>query len=256
MAALKISPLPIFKDNYVWILANESAREVACVDPGSDTELLNYLEQQDKKLAYILITHHHMDHIGGVENLKKQTGAIIYGPHRCTSCTIDKRLGEGDAIHLDALNVSFQILETPGHTLDHIVYFNDEALFSGDTLFSIGCGRLFEGSPEQMFHSLSKLSTLPDYLKVYPAHEYTEANIAFAKTIESSRELSAYELEVKSKRQRGLPSLPSKLANEKSLNPFLRYQNMAHLSEYNRNNATNFTPIEFFTFIRKAKDNF
>lgn len=253
---LKIIPIPIFNDNYVWTLIDEKTKHAACVDPGSAEEVLNFLDHQHLTLSYILITHHHMDHTGGVKQLQDKTHAHTFGPEQLTACSLNTTLIENNTVKLDLINTSFSILETPGHTLDHIVYYNDTMLFSGDTLFSMGCGRLFEGDPAQMLSSLKKIYDLNDSADIYCAHEYTLDNIAFAKSIYKSNALYEYEKSVKDFRAAGKSSLPSKLSLEKELNPFLRGFNTHYLAAFNDKNNTQFDMLEYFTFVRKAKDSF
>jgi hydroxyacylglutathione hydrolase len=182
---LKIDALPAFTDNYIWLLQDTEQRSCAVVDPGDAAPVLAWLAANPTwQLRDILITHHHPDHVGGVAALKAATGARVSGPARETIPQRDLALSDGDAV--EVLGLTLQVLDVPGHTLGHIAYYQPEHhwLFCGDTLFAAGCGRLFEGTPEQMHHSLSRLAALPGQTAVYCTHEYTLSNLRFACAVE------------------------------------------------------------------------
>ncbi len=221
---LNISPITAFSDNYIWLLSSKKSTSAVVVDPGDALPVIVALEQQDLELSAILITHHHVDHTGGIRRLLMHyPSATVYGPTGEHIPAIDQPLKEGDRVCLEDLGVNFDVLDVPGHTAGHITYFGAGALFCGDALFSVGCGRLFEGTPEQMSASLAKIAALPQDTKVYCAHEYTLDNIGFAKWVEPDNpELLAREDEANAQRQRGEPTLPSSLGQELRVNPFLR----------------------------------
>ncbi|AXE36259.1 hydroxyacylglutathione hydrolase [Chromobacterium phragmitis] len=217
-ATFSIAPVGAFSDNYIWVLSQD-ARAVA-VDPGDAAPLLRHLESEKLALEAILITHHHADHCGGLaELLQVWPDAPVYGPAGIPG--ISHPVREGDVIALGMGQAS--VLEVPGHTLDHLAYLIEDALFCGDTLFAAGCGRVFEGTPGQMLASLKKLARLPPQTKVYPAHEYTLSNLRFALAADQHNPILAMRLSRDSAlRQRGLPTLPSTIALETASNPFLR----------------------------------
>ncbi len=221
MKSIDIVPVRAFQDNYIWVMRR--GRDAAVVDPGDAQPVIDYLRAEQLTLTAILNTHHHADHVGGNAGLLQQWRVPVYGPHDARIATVTHRLREGDRCTLEALALEFAILEIPGHTKSHIAFAGHGMLFCGDTLFACGCGRLFEGTPRQMHESLAKLASLPDSTAVYCGHEYTLANIRFAKAVEpGNRELGKWEQEATAQRARGDPTLPSTLLREKSANPFLR----------------------------------
>ena len=220
---MNITILPIFNDNYCYILEGDG--EVAAVDPADADAVARYLDKKNLSLSYILNTHHHYDHVGGNEALKKKYGTQIIGPEaeRARIPVMDKGVREGDVFTL--CGQEFRVLETPGHTTGHIVFYagGENSLFCGDTLFSMGCGRLFEGTPTQMWESLEKIMALPDETKIYCGHEYTLVNAAFCLSVEpDNADLQKREIEARQQRANGKPTLPSTLATEKKINVFLR----------------------------------
>jgi len=220
---LSISPLPAFSDNYLWLLAR--GHRAAVVDPGDAEPVLNALGARGLQLDAILVTHHHGDHVGGVDKLRGDTGATVYGPRRERIDGVDVALAEGDRVTV--LDVNFTVIEVPGHTAGHIAYVSDAVdppvLFCGDTLFGCGCGRLFEGTPAQMLGSLDRLARLPGTTRVYCAHEYTLANIRFALAVEpDNTKLQQRARDASVQRQRGEPTLPSTIGLELQTNPFMR----------------------------------
>ncbi|MBK66910.1 MAG: hydroxyacylglutathione hydrolase [Rickettsiales bacterium] len=232
---LKITLLPAFNDNYIFMLEDRNNDRVAVVDPGDAEPVKKWLEDNHKKLDIILITHHHNDHIGGADELKKTYSAHVYGPkadlHRIKM--IDTALIEDDNVTFG--DITFKVSETKGHTTGHIVYFSDQTkfelnnqtyntplLFCGDTVFAMGCGRLFEGSAQDMFKSFEKIKALPDSTKIFCAHEYTLANGKFALSIfpDNQNLIDRMETE-KETREKNKPTVPTTLSEELKTNPFM-----------------------------------
>lgn len=221
---ITIEALSAFSDNYIWLLQDAQHKRVAVVDPGDAAPVQAWLQQHDDwTLSDILTTHHHNDHVGGVEQLRRETGARVHGPANENIPGRDQALVDGDRI--EVLGLALQVFEVPGHTLGHIAFYQPEQhwLFSGDTLFAAGCGRLFEGTPAQMHQSLQRLAALPDTTLVYCAHEYTLSNLRFARAVEPANPAIAERFrQVEAWREQGRISLPSDLAMERATNPFLR----------------------------------
>lgn len=253
---LEIVTLPVLDDNYIYLVHDTVSGETAVVDPAVAEPVLTQLRQNNWKLTAIFNTHHHSDHVGGNLELKRQTGCriIASGHDRNRIPGIDQTVNEGDVVSLGKQKA--RILFTPGHTLGHIVYYfeQDKLLFCGDTLFAMGCGRLFEGSAEQMWHSLQKLKTLPPDTQIYCTHEYTLNNGRFALTVEPDNPaLRQRMLEVEKLRRENKPTLPSTLADELATNPFLREDSVG-LQKTIAMAAC--APIEVFARIRQIKDRF
>ncbi|MGH8808082.1 MAG: hydroxyacylglutathione hydrolase [Noviherbaspirillum sp.] len=255
---LSVLTVPAFQDNYLWLV--HDGKRAAVVDPGDAAPILAALEEHRLSLSAILLTHHHADHVGGVPALLQRFDVPVYGPRREAIPQITHSLGEGDTVTLPELGLKLSVLDVPGHTRGHIAYFALEQLwlFCGDTLFAGGCGRLFEGTPEQMVASLGKLAALPDATKVYCAHEYTLSNLRFAQEVEpDNADLQLRVQNEQAKRDRGLPTVPSTIGVEKSTNPFLRYREpriadrliaAGHLSAKE--------PIAVFAALRQWKNSF
>jgi len=216
-----IAPIPAFDDNYLWWLSD--GRSAAIVDPGDAAPVARRLSQTGQQLCTILVTHHHGDHVGGVEALVQATGAHVYGPAAEPIPCLRTPLAGGDRI--EVFGHTFEVIEVPGHTRGHIAYYAPtlSALFCGDTLFAGGCGRLFEGTPEQMTASLARLAALPAATRVYCAHEYTLANLRFALAVEpGNADLQARSRACAALREAGTPTVPSTIGEERATNPFLR----------------------------------
>jgi hydroxyacylglutathione hydrolase len=220
-----IIPIRAFADNYIWTM-REGASAVV-VDPGEAAPVLDYLDREGLSLTAVLATHHHNDHVGGIAALLQRFPVPVFGPARETIPGRTRALGEGDEVDVPGLPARFRVLDIPGHTAGHIALFGDvggtPTLFCGDTLFAVGCGRLFEGTPAQMWRSLSSLAVLPSATRVYCGHEYTLANIRFALAVEpDNAALHDRQQREQAKRDRGEPTLPSTIGEERLTNPFLR----------------------------------
>lgn len=220
---MKVSVVHAFEDNYIWLLQGSEDSKVAIVDPGDADPVIEWLQAHQLQPSAILITHHHGDHTGGIAELRERYDVEVYGPAHERVPGIDHRLQEGDVVSPTGTGLRLEVLDVPGHTLGHIAYYGEGALFCGDTLFTGGCGRIFEGSPEQMYQSLEKLRALPDETLVYCAHEYTLANLRFARVAEPDNEHTLRRLQqAEALRAQSLPTVPSRLELEKATNPFLR----------------------------------
>lgn len=258
MRSLNVLTVPAFDDNYLWLI--HDGQDAVAVDPGDATVILAALEKHHLSLSAILLTHHHADHVGGVPDLLARFKVPVFGPHNPVIRTITERVSEGDTITLTHPAIEFLVLEVPGHTLDHLAYYNAQAgwLFCGDTLFAGGCGRLFEGSPAQMHQSLSRLAALPEETAVYCAHEYTLANLRFAAQAEPGNiALQERILREQAKRSRGEATVPSTIALEKTTNPFLRCLEpalVAQLIAAGKQAAAPADPVETFRALREWKN--
>lgn len=256
---IKIDALPAFSDNYIWLLQDSEQRRCAVVDPGDAAPVEAWLAANPGwQLSDILITHHHVDHVGGIAQLKATTGARVLGPASEQIPGRDLALHDGDQV--EVLGQRFSIYAVPGHTLGHIAYIQADQhwLFSGDTLFAGGCGRLFEGSPEQMFHSLSRLAALPEQTLVFCTHEYTLSNLRFAAAVEPDNLPIRQRLEQVARwREAGQISLPSSIGLEHATNPFLRSSEpavSARIAE--REGPAQRSPAQVFAALRAWKDQF
>lgn len=222
---MDIIPLPAFNDNYIWLLRKGS--HAAVVDPGDATPVRAYLERENLQLCAILVTHHHHDHAGGIESLLARARVPVYGPRHEDIAGVSERVGEGDLLTLVELDARFRVLDIPAHTAGHVGYVSEggdrQLLFCGDTLFSAGCGRLFEGQPADLAKALDKLARLADDTLVYCAHEYTLANLDFAAVVEPDNPVRDRHREhCRALRAADLPTLPTTIGMEKAINPFLR----------------------------------
>jgi hydroxyacylglutathione hydrolase len=251
---LEIVPLRAFKDNYIWTLRDQ--RSAAVVDPGEAGPVKEYLAREGLSLAAILATHHHPDHVGGIAELVRAKRVPVFGPKGEPIPELTHPLGEGDTVTIAELGASFSVLDIPGHTRAHVAYYGLGSLFCGDTLFACGCGRVFEGTAEQMVASLAKLAALPDATQVYCGHEYTLANIKFARAVEpGNAELAAREARAQKLRDAGLPTLPSTLGEERATNPFLRCVEPAVVESANKYLGARIAdPVRVFAAIREWKN--
>ncbi len=256
MASLRIEQIPVLRDNYVYLLRDDANGACAAVDPSLASPVLAALARLGWTLTHIFNTHHHHDHTGGNLELKQATGCTIVGNRRDAARIpgIDVAVDDGGVVALGALQA--RVMDVSGHTLGHIAYWfaSQHALFCGDTLFSLGCGRLFEGTPAQMWSSLKKLRALPDETRVYCGHEYTESNARFALSIDAHNPaLVRRAAEVRGLREGGLPTVPSLLADEKAANPFLRADDPGLLAAAG---LSGLEPVAAFAEIRRRKDVF
>ncbi|MEW6612676.1 MAG: hydroxyacylglutathione hydrolase [Pseudomonadota bacterium] len=251
---LSVHLVPAFQDNYIFC-ASDGAHGIFIVDPGDPAPVIAFLEERQVRPTAILCTHHHGDHVGGNETLASRYQIPVYGPsQRIPALTRALQAGTHEVE-----GAAMQVIAVPGHTRDHIAYFFENSLFCGDTLFAAGCGRLFEGTPAQMYHSLQRLAALPTHTQVFCAHEYTLGNLAFAAAVEpDNAAIQARRQETSARRARHLPSIPSRLDLELATNPFLRtripaVQNAAH--RFDPNCDPN-DPIAVFAALRRWKDEF
>ncbi|MBZ2167959.1 hydroxyacylglutathione hydrolase [Marinobacter sp. F4216] len=263
---LNVSPIRAFSDNYIWCLSNPETRKALVVDPGQASPVLEHLSSNDLYLDTILITHHHPDHVGGVPELRKAAPECrVVGPAGSPFKGVTESVEPGQRLRWG--DMEFSVIGVPGHTLDHIAYFSETAvndrpvLFCGDTLFVCGCGRLFEGSAAQMRESLQTLRSLPENAAVYCAHEYTLANLRFARSwLPNDEGLRTFEAQCIEQREQNQPTVPSTLAREKALNPFLRWDDPAVVDAARtyceQNNLPSDSADAIFAAVRHGKDHF
>lgn len=255
---MNLFPLPAFQDNYLWLL--QDGQRAIVVDPGDASPVLAGLHQASAQLEAILVTHHHMDHTGGVAALREATGAVVYGP--CDEPIPQPFTPVHEGMIVSALGLRFEVIAVPGHTAGHVAYYCADApdgplLFCGDTLFSGGCGRLFEGTPAQMHTSLQRLAALPGETRVCCAHEYTLSNLKFAREVEPGNEnLIHYTQHCEDLRARALPTLPSTVAQERAINPFLRTSEPAVAEAARARGADASNEVGVFATLREWKNSY
>jgi hydroxyacylglutathione hydrolase len=253
---MQIHAVPAFQDNYLWLL--ERGGKAAVVDPGDAEPIERELAARGLALVAILATHHHGDHVGGLRELAAHWKCPVFGPAGESISGLTQRLREGDRIVVPGLEVPFSVLDVPGHTAGHIAYVGEGVAFVGDTLFACGCGRLFEGTPEQMAGSLAKIARLPGETRAYCAHEYTMANIRFAEAVEpGNAKLAERKRRESAKRASGAPTVPSTIADELDTNPFLRCDQPEVVASAERHAGRSLAgPVEVFAEIRAWKNSF
>ena len=255
MLVLRPEPIPALVDNYIWLLTDD-AGNAAVVDPGDAAPVERVLAGRGLYLRSILLTHHHPDHIAGVAELCRERKVEVIAPVDERIAHADRRVGHGDVVTLALPGARFEVMAVPGHTTTHIAYAGEGLLFCGDTLFSLGCGRLFEGTPAQMLDSLDHLAALPDDTLVCCGHEYTQTNARFALSIDGDNAaLKARAKEVDDKRSRGEPTVPSNMGMERAANPFLRTDSDA-IAAWAARKADAHDRVSRFAAVRNAKDAF
>ncbi len=255
---IKIHAIAALKDNYIWIIVNTKHLCAFVVDPGDAEPVIAYLKQHQLELNAILITHHHWDHVNGVPGLLKYASVPVYGSNLRQFSELTQAVDEGSLVFINDSFPSWHVIAIPGHTQDHIAYYAEGILFCGDTLFAGGCGRVFEGTAEQLYASLQKLLQLPDNTRVYCAHEYTINNLRFARLAEPRNQNIIQRLErVQALREKNTPSIPSLLLEEKQTNPFLRCEMPEIIQQVERHAKQPLkNQVDVFTALRRWKNEF
>jgi hydroxyacylglutathione hydrolase len=248
-----ITPISILSDNYAWIVQTAGSRAVV-IDPGEAGPVTAWLAERNLELEAILLTHHHGDHTGGVRQLASSSHIRVFGPATESISGVNQPVKDDDVVKVDELRL--KVWEVPGHTRGHVAYVGDGLVFTGDTLFAGGCGRIFEGTPEQMLTSLTRLAILPADTRVYCAHEYTMSNLAFATVVEpDSTQLAKRRQAIRKLLDQGLPSVPSTVVEELATNPFLRSHEPAVVAAVSRHCGGQLSPgVEVFAETRRWKD--
>ena len=249
-------PLPAFDDNYIWLITDPPSPAAVVVDPGESSLVLQVLEKRELELAAMLLTHHHGDHVGGASDILRRHPAPVFGPNRENIPVVDYPIGEGDLVPLPDLGLDLEVIEVPGHTAGHIAYIAEDFALVGDTLFAGGCGRVFEGTHEQMHDSLMRLAELPRETLVYCSHEYTVSNLNFAREVEPyNDDLAARLKTARALRDSGKPTVPSTIGEELATNPFLRCRESAVIATAEARSSLDLpTGIDVFTVLRGWKD--
>lgn len=255
-----LTALRAFTDNYIWMI--DDGRSALVVDPGQSEPVERALDARRLELAGILVTHHHADHTGGVDALRARLRGPVFAPAREWLADPAERVREGDRVRVDALGLAFDVLDIPAHTAGHVAFVGDAAggagepiVFCGDTLFAAGCGRLFEGTPADMHRALGKLAALPDATRVCCGHEYTLSNLAFAAAVEpSNEEIPAFAEHCRALRVRDEPTLPSTIARERRINPFMRTAEDEVVRSALAHGATGTDPVDVLAALRTWKN--
>lgn len=256
MNSLRLLPIRALRDNYIWLVADAAGHAVV-VDPGDAAPVMAAVQREQLSLRAILLTHHHPDHVAGVTELVAGSDMAVYAPVDSRITTATHRVGDGDRIEVAHPATSFTVIGVPGHTSSHVAFHGHDLLFCGDTLFSVGCGRMFEGTAVQMLGSLDRLAALPDSTRVCCGHEYTAANCAFALSVDPANPaLLARNDEARALQERGKPSVPSTIAAERACNPFLRVDAAAIIASLASQLSPNADRVMRFAALRKLKDDF
>lgn len=253
---VQLTPIPAFSDNYIWMIESAGTEAVAVTDPGEAGPVLATLEKRRLKLVAILLTHHHDDHVGGVEELRERHGVPVFGPAREAIHGVTRPISDGDVVALPELDLSLGVAEVPGHTAGHVAYLGPGFALVGDTLFAGGCGRVFEGTMEQMYGSLSRLAELPPPTLLFCAHEYTLANLCFALEVDPDNGLLRRRfVDATEARAGSRPTVPSTVADELATNPFLRcsHPRIVAAAEHHAGRVLG-SPAEVFAVVRRWKD--
>ncbi len=251
-----IIPVHALNDNYIWIIKAHNGSDCICIDPGEADPVKKFLDENNLTLSSILITHHHFDHTAGINDLYKQYSPKIFVPNKSIHAKA-YLVSDNDKVTIDKPSLSFQVLSIPGHTLDHVAYVIDKNIFTGDTLFSAGCGKIFEGTYEMMYNSLKIITSFPDEYKIFCGHEYTKNNLEFASKIDVNNSMITSKLKEICAIGENLVTLPSTIGIEKQINPFLRCNNsdiIQNVQNFCHNTLQD--PVEVFKNIRKLKDKF
>ncbi len=256
---IHIKPIPAFDDNYIWCISNDDSDLALIVDPGTAEPVLKHLNQQQLSLAGILITHRHLDHIGGIEQCLEHYPAPVYGPDsHAIKPVVTQPLAASDCIEFEQIDLSLRVMLIPGHTSEHIAFYNSAFALVGDTVFVAGCGRIFDGTATELYDSIEKITKLPEQTKLYCAHEYTLANLKFAAIIEPDNpDIAELIRASEAKRQLNQPTVPTTVALEKRCNPFFRCHEQTVQHAVQQQFGTNASePAEIFRLLRQWKDCF
>jgi hydroxyacylglutathione hydrolase len=259
MKALNVSRISAFNDNYIWLIHSKNEtndKAVIIVDPGESIPVLEFIKKHQYQPQAIFVTHHHYDHCDGVEDILEKYNIPVYGPAKEKINSVTIKCKQDDIINIDAMDISFQVLDVPGHTKGHIAYLGHQSLFIGDTLFAGGCGRLFEGTFEQMQHSLASLLELDEETLIYCAHEYTQDNLKFAIIAEPDNQQLLKRINDSNKlRAKQYATVPSLLKLEKETNPFLRFNQPSIIEAAEKYSAQKlYNPVDIFKVVRLWKD--